>query len=65
MLARSVQKTATDEKQELALKAQPTALRRCLQCEWWMRSTGYDHRICNPCKRSHLRGPGAGSRVEA
>ena len=35
----------------LALKAQPTELRRCLGgCDDWMHSTGPDHRICNPCQ---------------
>lgn len=29
---------------------QPITLRRCLQCDHWMRSTGPDHRVCNPCK---------------
>lgn len=32
------------------LKDQPTQLRRCLGCDDWMRSTGPDHRVCNPCK---------------
>jgi hypothetical protein len=41
---------AIREKQALALEAQPTTLRRCLGCEWWFRSTGPDHRICNCCK---------------
>ena len=46
------------------LKNQPTALRRCLSCEAWMRSTGADHRICNRCKGipSHLEGH-VGARV--
>lgn len=57
---------AQREKRRLALKAQPTELRRCLKCEWWMRSTGPDHRICNPCKREAVVGPLApGSRVTA
>jgi len=38
------------EQHALYLKYQPTTLRRCLQCEWWMRSTGPDHRLCNHCK---------------
>lgn len=58
---------AIREKQALALKAQPTTLRRCLQCDTWMRSTGRDHRVCNVCKGllgvCYSRGPG--SRVRA
>lgn len=27
-----------------------TELRRCLSCDYWMRSLGPDHRICNCCK---------------
>lgn len=38
------------EKKALALRMQPTTLRRCLCCESWMHSTGPDHRRCNPCK---------------
>lgn len=58
--------TATDEQKRLALKAQPTELRRCLRCERWMRSTGPDHRICNSCKHKPVAGPLApGSRVKA
>lgn len=34
----------------LYLKNLPTTLRRCLGCEYWMRSTGADHRVCNSCK---------------
>lgn len=45
---------AIREKQALALKTQPTMLRRCLACDEWMRSAGRDHRICNVCKRRHL-----------
>lgn len=41
---------ALDEKRALSLKRQATTLRRCLKCEWWMHSTGPDHRICNHCK---------------
>ena len=58
--------TATSENKSLKLAAQPTSLRRCLDCEHWMRSTGPDHRICNSCKREHVRGPLCpGSRVTA
>lgn len=39
-----------EEERALSLKCQPATLRRCLKCEWWMRSTGPDHRLCNPCK---------------
>lgn len=42
--------TAIKEKRALSLKRQPTTLRRCLKCGWWMHSTGPDHRICNRCK---------------
>ena len=38
------------ERHALYLKQQPTTLRRCLRCDWWMRSTGPDHRLCNHCK---------------
>lgn len=38
------------EKIALSLKVQQTTLRRCLGCEFWMHSTGPDHRLCNPCK---------------
>lgn len=31
-------------------RARPVDLRRCLRCDHWMRSTGADHRICNPCR---------------
>ena len=56
---------AVNETQALALRAQPTELRRCLKCERWMRSTGPDHRICNPCKGEHAHGDLApGSRVK-
>jgi len=41
---------ATRQKKLLKLHNQPTTLRRCLQCDCWMRSTGPDHRICNACK---------------
>lgn len=41
---------AIREKIALSLKAQQTTLRRCLCCEYWMHSTGPDHRLCNPCK---------------
>lgn len=41
---------AIRERIALSLKAQPTTLRRCLGCEFWMHSTGPDHRLCNPCK---------------
>lgn len=55
---------AAREKQSLYLKAQPTELRRCLKCEYWLRSTGPDHRICNACKGEHAHGDLApGSRV--
>ena len=58
--------SAAKEKQALALKAQPTELRRCLRCEWWMRSTGPDHRICNSCKHAPVVGRLApGSRVKS
>lgn len=57
---------AQREKKRLALKAQPTELRRCLQCEHWMRSTGPDHRICNPCKGEvHVHSMQPGSRVKS
>ena len=50
----------------IALKAQPTQLRRCLQCEAWMHSTGPDHRVCHPCKGIIGSPHGApGSRVVA
>ena len=69
MMARqswSMKSQAFVEKQALALRAQPTSLRRCLQCDAWMRSTGPDNRICNPCKglavNPRMR---AGSRVKA
>jgi tRNA(Ile2) C34 agmatinyltransferase TiaS len=41
---------AIEANRALSLKRQPTTLRRCLKCEWWMHSTGPDHRICNRCK---------------
>jgi hypothetical protein len=31
------------------MKQCPIALRRCLRCDHWLRSTGPDHRICNTC----------------
>ena len=34
----------------LFAKQKPITLRRCLGCDYWMRSTGPDHRICNTCK---------------
>lgn len=47
------------EQHALYLKHQLTTLRRCLRCDWWMRSTGPDHRLCNHCKgiapNRHLR----------
>lgn len=56
---------AQREKKRLALKTQPTELRRFLKCEQWMRSTGPDHRICNPCKGAIHFGPmSPGSRVK-
>lgn len=55
---------ALRETKRLALKAQPTELRRCLKCECWMRSTGPDHRICSPCKGEvHVQPMRPGSRV--
>lgn len=51
------------EKQALALKAQPTELRRCLKCEHFLHSTGPDHRICNPCKGEPRQLGLAGKRV--
>ena len=57
---------ALRENKRLTLKAQPTELRRCLQCEHWMRTTGPDHRVCNPCKGAIHFGPMCpGSRVQA
>lgn len=42
--------TSIREKKALALRMQVTQLRRCLCCEFWMHSTGPDHRICTPRK---------------
>ena len=50
------------KRRTLGLKAQRTTLRRCLKCDWWMRSTGPDHRLCNHCKGNPSYGE-AGSRV--
>lgn len=55
--------TAAAEKKSLKLTQQPVTLRRCLDCEYWMRSTGPDHRRCNTCKGIYPRWAGAGSRV--
>ena len=55
-------KTLARIKRALKLTGQPTTLRRCLQCEWWMRSTGPDHQICNHCKNVR-HGEFVGSRV--
>lgn len=64
MSARGYQTLAIREKKALALKRQPTQLRRCLGCDWWMRSTGPDHRVCNRCKGEYTpRGSGFGTRV--
>lgn len=50
-------------------RAMPVALRVCLKCDGWMRSTGSDHRICNVCRNSDrsVYSPfrRAGERVEA
>lgn len=51
------------EKKALALTGQPTTLRWCLGCEWWMRSTGADHRLCNVCKGLQTPRSGVGGRV--
>lgn len=37
----------------LLARQRPVALRRCLKCDYWMRSTGPDHRLCNHCKRDY------------
>lgn len=58
---------AAAEKTALKLRSQTTTLRRCLGCEYFMRSTGPGHRRCNHCNResglSLYHGPG--SRVAA
>ena len=56
---------AAAEKKMLKLRAQRTQLRRCLDCEEWMRSTGPDHRLCNHCNRESGMNlyAGPGSRV--
>ena len=41
-------------KRALKLTGQPTTLRQCLKCVYLMRSTGPDHRICNPCKGENI-----------
>ncbi len=46
------QKTTLERK---LLKQSPITLRRCLSCDQWMRSTGPDHRLCNPCKGDDTR----------
>ena len=57
---------AMRETKRLALRAQPTELRRCLKCDSWMRSTGPDHRICNPCKGEvHALPMSPGSRMQS
>lgn len=63
--AKAEAETTTAEKKGLKLRMQLTQLRRCLDCEEWMRSTGPDHRLCNHCNReSHLNlYAGPGSRV--
>lgn len=50
-------------KKALKLNGQPTSMRRCLKCDAWMRSTGPDHRICNPCKHEPASAGQAGARV--
>jgi len=45
-----VWRSAVEEKKALALKRQPTTVRVCLRCEARFRSSGADHRLCNPCK---------------
>lgn len=39
--------------------------RVCLGCDWWMRSAGVEHRICNHCKGDHrgFRGHRVGARI--
>lgn len=55
---------AIREKKALALRMQVTQLRRCLCCEFWMHSTGPDHRLCNPCKGElGFKGSSVGRRV--
>ena len=46
----TVWRVAVAEKRRLALKRQPTVVRECLCCELPFRSSGIDHRLCNPCK---------------
>jgi len=56
---------AKAENRRFKLKAQPCAIRRCLGCDAWMRSTGADHRICNACKGlNHSKWTGPGSLVK-
>lgn len=50
-------------KRALALNGKQTTLRRCLGCDWWMKSTGPDHRICNRCKNVQTPRTGVGARV--
>jgi hypothetical protein len=52
------------KRKDLSLWSLPTTLRRCLQCESWMRSTGPDHRLCNPCKGDYYYSHRVGSRVK-
>ena len=56
---------ATEETHALELHRQPTELRRCLRCDFWMRSTGPDHRICNKCKGIPFVRGLAGKRVKS
>lgn len=40
---------AVNENKRLALKARAMTVRWCLRCDQAFRSTGVDHRLCNPC----------------
>lgn len=54
----------TKQDNELARHV-PVQLRRCLKCDWWMRSIGPDHRICNTCRpATSLLYARAGSRIK-
>jgi len=57
-MARDDRTQAVIERQAGLLKAQPTALRRCLKCDYWFHSTGADHRLCNVCQHEPKR-PGS------